>query len=126
MSESKERYQRNRVARMATMRRYYRNNKALWLFRSAKKRAEQFGLDFTITVEDVVVPEVCPVLGIPLTIGIGKPHDGSPSLDRLDSKKGYVKGNVFVISWRANRVKYDATIDELRAVIRYMEERWTK
>lgn len=51
-----------------------------------------------------MIPETCPVLGIPLTIG-GKRSPSSPSLDRIDPALGYVPGNIRVISDRANRLK---------------------
>lgn len=74
---------------------------------------------FDITVADLEIPTVCPVLGIPITIASGlgsKP--GAPSLDRIDNTKGYIKGNVRVISSRANRLKADATLDELILIVR--------
>jgi hypothetical protein len=49
-----------------------------------------------------------------------KPHrDNYPTLDRWDNAKGYVPGNVFVISWRANRIKWDCSLVELEAVAKY-------
>ena len=70
------------------------------------------GLDFNIDMSDLVVPELCPVLGIPMD---------KPSIDRVDNDKGYVKGNVAVISDRANRLKRDATLGEVQALARWME-----
>lgn len=95
------------------------------LWKSAKTRAKARGLDFSITANDVVVPEFCPVLGIKLESGIGGPGAGpissSPSLDRVDTARGYVLGNIRVISWRANRIKSDATVEELEKVLLYMK-----
>src|ERR1035437_5610489 len=66
--------------------------------RNAKRRAEKQGVPFSITPEDIVVPKVCPVLGIKLHRAKGKgPQDYSPSLDRLKPKSGYVRGNITVI-----------------------------
>lgn len=93
------------------------------LFIKAKSRAKSRGLEFTIEPSDIVIPAVCPVLGIPLQPGEKKMHDNSPSLDRFDSTKGYVKGNVAVISHRANTLKNNATADELEAIARWMRER---
>ena len=71
---------------------------------------------------DIVVPEFCPVLGLRLKISEeGRWTDSSPSLDRFIPSLGYVKGNVRVISWRANRIKCDATVEEVRALLAYME-----
>jgi hypothetical protein len=81
----------------------------------AKSRATAKGVDFDIDVTDVVVPDVCPILGIPLDLEYTseqKRHN-CPSLDRIDSSKGYIRGNVHVVSWRANHIKNDSTLQEL-------------
>ena len=78
------------------------------LYDSAKSRATKKGREFNIELEDIVIPETCPVFGAPLT---------EPSIDRLDSSKGYVKGNIRVISLRANLLKNDATVEELTLVL---------
>jgi hypothetical protein len=83
----------------------------------AKSRAKDRGLDFNITLDDVVIPPVCPVLGIPLQAHTGRSgaYKDSPSLDRIDNNKGYVTGNVQVISQLANAMKGAATIAELHS-----------
>jgi len=82
-------------------------------------------VQFNLTIEDVVeVPTHCPVLGLELVYpGHGKGRTScSASLDRLDNTKGYVPGNVAIISWRANKLKGDATFAELQALVRFMEK----
>jgi len=80
----------------------------------ARHRAKTTGLEFDLVAEDVPIPAVCPVLGIPLSLGGGlSRRDHAPSIDRMDNLKGYVKGNVIVVSWRANRLKGDASNREL-------------
>jgi len=85
------------------------------------------GLECTITVDDIVIPETCPVLGIPLfaRIGAGRSNrdqvENSPSLDRIDNGKGYIPNNIAVISMRANMIKNNATLAELKAIVAYME-----
>lgn len=69
------------------------------------------------------VPTHCPILGIKLQPGSLKQQDNSPSLDRIDSTKGYVKGNVEVISFRANMVKGSSSIEELETILNYMRTR---
>jgi hypothetical protein len=86
------------------------------LLQSAKGRAKAKGVPFDLEAEDITVPTHCPALGIPLWPGVGKVSDHSPTLDRLQPAKGYVRGNVIVVSMRANRIKTDATIDELEAI----------
>lgn len=97
------------------------------LLYAARKRAKQNGLECTITVDDIVIPDICPALGIKLEarIGAGRQNrediGNSPSLDRIDNSKGYIPGNVAVISLRANMIKTDATAAELSAVAAYIE-----
>lgn len=95
------------------------------LLSRAKTRAKKKGLLFDIEPEDVVFPEVCPYLGIPLQFNKGSPQDNSYALDRIDNTKGYVKGNVQVISHKANNMKRDATLTELllfaRAVLEMLD-----
>lgn len=91
-----------------------------YLLRGAKQRAKDKDLEFNITIDDFNLPLDCPLLGIPLRSHIGKTTENdfdSPSLDRIDPSKGYVKGNVWVISKRANRIKSDATVDELESIV---------
>jgi hypothetical protein len=84
----------------------------------SRSNAKARGLEFTITVNDLHWPTYCPVLGIKLAyVGKGERRDDYPSLDRLDNSKGYLPGNVHVISWRANRIKWDCTAKELEAVL---------
>jgi len=91
------------------------------LLSHAKERAKEQNLEFNITEDDIDIPEFCPVLGIPMFVGEGKFHDGSLTIDRVNNNRGYVKGNVAVISWRANSLKGDSTIEEIDNVIEYMK-----
>lgn len=91
------------------------------MFRSIKQRAQLAGLDFAIKVTDIEIPTHCPVLGIPLIFGSRRlpglaGRDCRPSVDRIDNLKGYVIGNIVVVSYRANRLKSDATISEMEAI----------
>jgi hypothetical protein len=102
---------------------WYRNNPEATLVMRAKQRAKQNGLPFDLTVADIVIPTHCPALGIPLIQRVGKGHTAnSPSLDRVDPAKGYVRGNVVVISMLANRIKSDATHEQILAVGRWLEQ----
>jgi hypothetical protein len=88
------------------------------MVRNARNRAKLAGVPFDITKDDIIIPTHCPVLGIPLVHGKGRggSNDNSPSLDKIRPAEGYVRGNIIVISKRANRIKSDATIKELRDV----------
>ena len=93
------------------------------MFLSAKKRAQRKGIEFTITKEDIIIPETCPVFGIPLEFGKLKHRMNSPSLDRIDNSKGYTPDNIWIISYRANSIKYDATVEEIKLVAKAVEEK---
>lgn len=84
----------------------------------AKRRAKKKGLEFNLDKTDIDIPIICPILGIPIVKIYTKgkstgPTSNSPSLDRIDNLKGYIKGNVRVISHKANTMKHNATPEEL-------------
>lgn len=128
----------NREQRRANARRYTKTEKFAeaqkqyrhgegrlkFLVAHARKRARTAGVECTISAADLAIPARCPYLGIPITQG-DVWGDGQSTLDRVDPKKGYVPGNVVVASRRANRIKSDATPDELlriAAAIRALQE----
>ena len=82
----------------------------------AKQRAKKRNVEFSITKDDIEIPELCPILGLKLKMNNGNGHGGkddSYSLDRIDNSKGYVKGNIQVISHKANSMKFTASPEEL-------------
>src|ERR1035437_4146104 len=97
---------------------------AFRLWESARLRAEQTMTPFHITENDIraVWPSngLCPVFGMPLESGVGFSHDGSPTLDRLNSAWGYERGNIAVISHKANRAKSGLTADKLERIATWM------
>ena len=84
------------------------------LWSSAKERSNKKGIPFDIELSDIKIPEICPVLGIPINVRLGRGmrQPDSASLDKFIPSLGYVKGNIQVISWRANRLKSDGTPEE--------------
>lgn len=90
------------------------------LCKRIRARCVQTGILFDMAPDDIVVPDVCPVLGIPL-VSFSHNKGEQPSVDRMIPALGYVRGNVNVISHRANALKSDATSDELRAVADWMD-----
>lgn len=98
MSEAKERWQE-----LAYIRKIYSR---------AKSRATQKKRAFNIELSDIVIPPVCPIFGTALV---------HPSIDRIDSSKGYVKGNIQIVSRRANLLKNDGTLEEFRKIVQWFE-----
>jgi DNA-binding TFAR19-related protein (PDSD5 family) len=92
-----------------------------YMLRSIKQSAARRNLDFNLTTEDIEIPELCPVLKIPLYFTVGKRTDNTPSVDRVDSSQGYTRKNIKIISWKANRLKSNATTEELRNLLEYIE-----
>ena len=90
------------------------NNYEKYILQTAKGRARFHGIEFNLELSDISIPPICPYLGIPITQYQGKGlFDSNASLDRIDNTKGYVKGNVEVISNLANKMKRNATKEQL-------------
>lgn len=95
----------------------FRNKENVILSR-AKARAKEKGLEFNLEVKDIIIPDKCPILGIPIItrFSINKrsgPAFNSPSLDRINNELGYIKGNIMVVSHKANTMKHTASPTEL-------------
>jgi hypothetical protein len=101
----------------------FRNkNPQQYMLYSARSRAKKKGWKCDIELEDIVIPDVCPVLGLPLMLPTGKGRGpNSPSIDRINNSLGYIKGNIQIISWRANNLKSDATVEELEKLLAFMK-----
>lgn len=114
--------------RVAYNRKAAQADPVLYLLARARGRAKKKGLPFLLTRADVLIPDTCPILGVPLTVATGQFRGarvgGAPdsmSLDRIDNSKGYVPGNVAVISWRANALKGSATLQELECIVEWLK-----
>lgn len=93
------------------------------LLSAAKQRAKERGTEFKIKLIDFYpYPKKCPVYDFDLDYVNGTQFDRwkSPSIDRLDNTKGYTKENTNIISWKANYVKSDSTIEDLEKVVSYL------
>lgn len=102
------------------------NNYERWLLRQIKLRAKKTGVRFNLTIEDIVIPKRCPVFGIPLRRGKGCSCDNSPTVDRVVANKGYVKGNIAIISRFANSLKGKATSAQHRRIADWIDEHGAK
>lgn len=103
-----------------------RNNKARRIFTATKRRAGRLGIPFSIQESDIIIPKRCPVFGVELKIGalgVRGFNPYSPSLDRIDPQLGYIPGNVCIISMKANSLKNSLTFEQLKAILKYVEER---
>lgn len=98
---------------------YFINNPKQMMLNAARERAKAGGYSCTITTADIVIPDRCPLLDIKLqhSRGSGTVQHGSPSLDKIKPELGYVPGNVWVISHRANQIKNDASLAELITLV---------
>ena len=99
-----------------------RNNPLYWAHRmlsGARRRALIKNIEFNLDAQDIwdAWPQdlKCPILKIELITGRVNLYN-SPSLDRIDNNKGYVKGNVIIVCSRANCIKNDGTWQEIMAV----------
>ena len=98
---------------------WYRSTDPTWkkfvYWRNSKKN-EKWGWD--LEYEDITFPTHCPLLGYKLNYRGNKgQHNSNASIDRIDPTKGYVKGNVWVISYRANVLRNNASIEELELLV---------
>lgn len=89
-----------------------------------RNRAKSNNIPFNLTVDDIVIPYTCPILNIKIinTLGTGATLPNTPSVDRIVPALGYTKGNVRIISNRANKIKSYATKQEIEQILAYMEK----
>jgi hypothetical protein len=112
--QNAEWFQLNKEQHKKSTKQWLANHYNWQLLRRAKDSSKQRGLDFNISIEDISIPSHCPYLNIELTtISDGGRQESNASIDRIDNTKGYVKGNVQVISSKANFMKRNASIKEL-------------
>lgn len=106
---------------------YYYNNKGKKRVRTyaqrmrsrvaqTKSRSLRAGIPFSITVDDLALNKVCPLLEIPLTFDGAR--NNTPSIDRIKPELGYVPGNVRIVSFKANRWKNDMSLDDAKMLVK--------
>lgn len=115
-------YQANKKHKKARSMAWRKANPLATQVHSLRQRAAKAGIPFHITIDDLDVPTHCPILGIRLRRHKGKPGPSSPSVDRVNSRRGYYPDNVQVISYRANLLKRDGTLAEWEAIVKYMRK----
>lgn len=106
-------YEKHKHKLLSESRDSHRKNPVKSMWKNAKARAKKKNLDFDLDIEDIVIPDICPVLGIEIMSGNYGVIANSPSIDRIDSTKGYIKTNIQVISHLANTMKGVASPNQL-------------
>lgn len=117
-----------KAQRARVMKKWWIDNPKSFLLIRARGRAKKIpGLPFSIEVTDFEITSHCPLIGILLKRNdkMG-PSNNSPTLDRIVPALGYVKGNVWVISAKANRMKNDASLEELELLVKNLRARMKK
>lgn len=91
-----------------------------------KQRCRKYNIPFNLTLKDIIIPEYCPILEVKLSRGTQEGYANSPTIDRIIPEKGYIKGNIKVISMLANKMKNNATIEQLKLfsknILSYMND----
>lgn len=102
----------------ASQNKWTAKNPKYTMYHNAKRRARELNLPFEMNWKEIFIPTHCPILGIVLwQEGY---RDSSASLDRINPKLGYVKGNIKVISLKANRIKAEGTAEEHEKIADYI------
>lgn len=110
------------ICRRAYLRAYRRKDYRPYMFARMKFRAAKLNVPFDIESADIPLVTHCPVFGFELKAGDGFATLNSPSLDRIIPELGYVKGNIIVISHKANMIKSSATPDEVMQVAEFFKK----
>ena len=102
------------------------NYRLQMLLNASKQRASKYNREHNITLQDIKdkypVGGKCPVFGIDLHFNSTGFRDNSPSIDRIDSSKGYTADNIQIISWKANSIKRNASLEELILLVNYLNQ----
>ena len=109
---------------LETRRLLHRKDPRIRLRGGARERAIEKGIDFKLrSYKDLPkVPKNCPILDIPLYVGNKVSTDNSPTLDRIDNNKGYIKGNIHIISRKANQMKSNADLKDIKKLYLFMKK----
>jgi hypothetical protein len=128
----KQRRENNKEAVLEYGRAYQKNRRKSFEYRlqmllnASKQRAKLKSREHSITLEDIKdlypVDGKCPVFGFNLEFNDAGFRETSPSIDRIDSDKGYTKDNIQIISWKANRLKAYATVEDLEILVAFLKQ----
>ena len=111
---STQHYKENRLKYIERAKEYQKAHPEKTILKSAKARAKEKGFEFNLEESDIIIPKICPLLGTEITFIQGQGNVWTnASIDRIDSSKGYVKGNIEIMSRLANMMKQFATQEQL-------------
>lgn len=118
---------KKRYENYLTVKKAYRSaNRQRYLFLSCRKRAQIENIPFNIEINDIIIPEICPILETKIIHEEGSDNLYSPSVDKIIPELGYIKGNIRVISRKANMMKLNANKEELvkfsKNIVKYINE----
>lgn len=104
-----------------------------YLLKNAKTRARKKNLEFSLTLEDIIIPKICPIFNTPIILkrdsnqrGMSQKNYDGPSIDRIDTTKGYIKGNIIICSWRANLYKGCMTFEQIKSWYKFLKKHHEK
>lgn len=127
-----QRRKQNPEVHLEYHRKYQRNRRKDFDYRlqmlinASKQRAKLNDREHDINVEDIKaiypVDGCCPIFGMKLEFNGAGFRDSSPSIDRIDSTKGYTRDNIQIISWKANRIKGAASLQDLEMLVAYLKQ----
>lgn len=121
-----EYFQKTKDNRITTMYKWVEKNREKSILLNTERRAKEEGLPFNLSLEDIQIPKKCPILGVKLDLSYKRnqciDRELRPSVDRIIPELGYIKGNIRIISSKANRKKQDSNIRELQKIIKYIKE----
>lgn len=121
IARAKKNLNKNRLHTNEVKRNGIRKNPVSYMLWQVKSRAKKSNIPFNLEHRDIIIPPICPVLGIRLEINSGHSGENSPSVDRIVPELGYVKGNIKIISNKANSIKNNASIQDLEKVLEYVK-----
>lgn len=93
-----------------------------WLFHIGRARARRMNIDWDLQISDITVPFRCPVLGMKLMKNTTSAKNNSATIDRINPKLGYLKANIAVISHLANKIKSNATAEEIKKTYQWLQK----
>jgi hypothetical protein len=128
----KERREKNKESVLEYGREYQKQRRKSFEYRlqmllnASKQRAKLKNREHSITLKDIKdlypVDGKCPVFGFNLEFNDAGFRETSPSIDRIDSDRGYTKDNIQIISWKANRLKAYATVEDLEILVAFLKQ----